>query len=125
MLGHEIEFTCKKLFWTGSNNAGAKRDLKATVYNTLVHDDRSMPPEVKILVQEPEKHNPRNIKFSETEILILMDPTVDRSKNLHCNCLREAIKDTYHGAQEDPQYTLQQLLEDAIKQDFCSSTLVD
>ncbi len=82
-----------------------------------------MPPEVKILVQEPEKHNQRNIKFSETEILILMDPTVEGSKDLHHNCLRKAIKDKYHGAPDDPQYTLQQLLEDAIKQDFCPREL--
>jgi hypothetical protein len=77
MLGHEIEVICKKGFWNASNNDGAKRDLKATVYDTLVHNDRAMPPEVKILVQEPDKRNPRKIKFSETEILISMDPTVD------------------------------------------------
>jgi hypothetical protein len=49
-----------------SNNDGAQCDLKATVYDTLVHDDGSIPPEVKILVQEPEKRNPRKIKFSDT-----------------------------------------------------------
>jgi hypothetical protein len=88
-------------------------------------------PEVKILVQEPEKHNQRKIKFSETEILISMDPTVDGSKDLHHNCLQEAIKDTYNhpvGPERTPSImcsTLQQLLEDAIKQNFCSSTLTD
>jgi hypothetical protein len=102
MLGHEIEFTCRKRFWNASNNDGTKRDLKATVYDTLVHDDGSMPSEVKILVQEPEKRNQRNIKSSETEILISMDPTVDGSKDLHRNCLREAIKDTYKGPERTP-----------------------
>jgi hypothetical protein len=122
MIGHEIGVIFKKHFWTGSNNAN-KRDLKGTVYDTLEHDDGSIPPEVKILVQEPEKRNSRKVKFSETEILILRDPTVDGSKEIHRNCLREAIIDTYSGARDDLLFTLQQLLDTAIKQNLCSSTL--
>jgi hypothetical protein len=125
MIGHEISVIFKKRFWTGSSGNTTKRDLVAAVYDTLEHSDGSIPPEVKILVQEPDRHNHRNIKFSETEVLISMDPTVDGSRDIHRNCLREAIKDTFKVAREDPLCTLQHLLEAAIKQDLCSSTLAD
>ncbi len=54
-----------------------------------------------------------------------MDPTVDGSRDIHRNCLREVIKDTYKVVREEPLCTLQQLLEAAIRQNLCSSTLAD
>jgi hypothetical protein len=64
------------------------------------------PHEVDIIIEQPGKRNPLNITWYLTEIFISCDPTVDSSKDIHCNCLRDAIADTYPNANDQ---TLQQL----------------
>jgi hypothetical protein len=120
MIGGQIGCSFKKRFCTGRDEL--KRDMKGSIYDTLEHQNGMKPPEVKILLQDPDRDNNRKIKFYQTEIFISMDPTVDGSKAIHRNCLREALKDTYEGAHTNPNYTLQNLLDDAIKLGHCSST---
>jgi hypothetical protein len=104
-------FTMKKLFWT-TKKSDTAQDLQATVQDTLEHKDKSKPFEVHVLVEVPGKKHQKYTYF-HTEILVSIDllaPT-DGTRELHKNCLREAIMDTYPQAREDPNFTLQMLLD--------------
>ncbi len=77
-----------------------------------------LPLQVKILVDVPnQKANGKHSHYI-TEVLISQDPTVDGTKPMHKNCLREAIMDTYPRARDDPNYTIQDLINNAIEKDL-------
>jgi hypothetical protein len=90
MIGHAIGVLFHKRFWPGSRS----KDRLGICYDTLVHKTGPVPPEVKILVDVANtKH--KDASLLDTEILISRDPTVDGSKEIHRNCLRDAMIDTY------------------------------
>jgi hypothetical protein len=109
MIGQGIRVVLKQRFWHAEAPKN-RRDLKATPIDTIVHDD-GKPFEVQVLVEEPGRKDPTKTTYYTTEVLVSMDPTVDGTKEIHKNCLREAIMDTYPKARTDPKFTLQNLLD--------------
>ena len=90
MIGHAIGVLFHRRFWPGSRS----KDRLGICYDTLVHKTGPIPPEVKILVDVANtKH--KDASLLDTEVLISRDPTVDGSKEIHRNCLRDAMIDTY------------------------------
>ncbi len=73
---------------------------------------------MKILVDVPNKKANGKHSHYITEVLISQDPTVDCTKPMHKNCLREAIMDTYPRAHDDHNYTIQDLINDSIQKDL-------
>ena len=79
---------------------------------------KNLPLQVKILLNVlNRKANGKHLHYI-TEVLILQDPTVDGTKPTHKKCLREAIMDTYPRAHDDHNYTIQDLINDAIEKDL-------
>jgi hypothetical protein len=122
MIGHCIDFVLLRRFWQSTTNAKAHkkaiRDLRGTVVDTFyeaVIDGKKLPPQAKIAVVKKDATNHAKAQIFTTEILISKDPTVDGSKEIHRNCLWEALIDTYPRISQDPDYTLQDLLDDSIK----------
>ena len=109
MIGHDIAVVLLKRFWTSDK---IKRDLRATVQDTFEpKGDTHRETEVIVLVEEPNERG-KGVSLRYTEILISKDPTVDGSKEIHRNCLREAIMDTYPEARKNAaKFTLQNLLD--------------
>lgn len=112
MIGHGIGIILMKRFWT-SESRDTRRDLRATVLDVKYHKDGKFP-EAIVMVEEPNRKNPTKVAELITEILISQDPSVDGKKEMHKNCLREAIMDTYPAARKDAvNFTLQDLFEAA------------
>jgi hypothetical protein len=69
------------------------------------------PHEVDIIIGLPGKRNPLKVTCYWTDIFISRDPTVDGSKHIHRNCLRDAIVDTYSNAQRPDSPAAQGIVE--------------
>jgi hypothetical protein len=121
MIGYGIQVMLNKRFWQFSTcRASDGRPLigpyKATILDVVLKEN--LPPQVKVLVDVPnQKPNGKHSHYI-TEVLISQDPTVDGTKPMHKNCLREAIMDTYPRARDDPNYTIQDLINDAIEKEL-------
>ncbi len=68
------------------------------------------PPEADIIMEQPGKCNHLKVTWYQTEVFISSNPTDDGSKDIHRNCLRDAIVDTYLNTNNQ---TLQQLKEES------------
>jgi hypothetical protein len=117
MIGHGVQVIFDNQFWlhtTGKASNG--RPLVGSYKGTILHMslNKNLPQQVKILVDVPNKKANRKHSHYITEVLISQDPTVDGTKPMHKNCLREAIMDTYPRALNDPNYTIQDLVNDTI-----------
>ena len=113
-IGHDIPVLFKRRFWT-SDDARTRMDLEGYCVDLLTHSNGN-PPEAIIHVYEPVKTNKKQLTVKETEVLLSMDPTVDGTKEIHRNCLREAVKDTYQETL-GPDMTLQDILQESSKFD--------
>jgi hypothetical protein len=109
-IGYAIPVWFLKRFWTSP-----KMNMLGICYDTELHEDKpEIPPEVRILVDQPVKGNRAKSEIIDTLIFISRDPYVQGpAKAIHRNCLREAIKDTY--GPESNDWTLQQLLDASHK----------
>ncbi len=121
MISHCIQVKFDKQFWLHSTcKASDGRPLigpyKGTILDVVLK--ANLPLQVKILVDVPNKKANGKQSHYITEVLISQDPTVDGTKPMHKNCLREAIMDTYPRARDDPNYTIQDLINDAIEKDL-------
>jgi hypothetical protein len=122
MIGHSIQVMFDNQFWlhtTGKASDG--RPLVGSYKGTIlaVSLKKNLPQQVKNLVDVPNKKaNGKHLHYI-MEVLILQDPTVDGgTKPMHKNCLREAIMDTYPRARDNPNYTIQDLVNDTIEKDL-------
>ena len=121
MIGWGIGALFFKRFWKHGTGVQAKgkssiKDRKATVLDTFLTE--KLPPQVKILVEVQDNRTQSKTTTFATEVLISQDPTVDGTKEIHRNNLRAAIDDTYPGAKDNPEYTLQDLLDDSKRFDY-------
>jgi hypothetical protein len=78
---------------------------------------KGLPPQVKILMDVLSTRVNRKSSHFLTKVLISQDLTVDCTKPMHRNCLREAIMDTYPRAHSDLTYTIQDLIDNSIERD--------
>ena len=92
MIGHTIGVLFSRRFWPGSR----AKDHLSICYDTLVLHDKTGPiqPEVKILVDVANNKH-KDASLLDTEVLMSRGPTVDGSKEILCNCLRDAMIDNY------------------------------
>ena len=117
MIGHAIRIVLMKKFWA-SNSQEDQRDLRATVQDAKYHKDSKFH-EAGVMAEQPNKRDPTKVAQLITEILISQEPSVDGTNEIHKNCLREAIMDTYPAARKDAaRFTLQDLFETSQELDL-------
>jgi hypothetical protein len=104
-INHEIPIIFRKRFWPKD-----RIDMKGICVDLIQSSHK--PPEADIIIEQPSKRNPLKVTWYRTEVFISRDPTVDGSKEIHYNCLRDAIVDTYPNAANQ---TLQQLKDESKK----------
>ena len=102
-INHEIPIVFRRRFWPKDGI-----DMKGICVDLIRNTHK--PHEVDIIIEQPGKRNPLKVTWYRTEVFISRDPTVDGSKDIHRNCLRDAIVDTYPNASDQ---TLQQLKEES------------
>jgi hypothetical protein len=90
-INHEIPIIFRKRFWPKDGI-----DMKGVCVDLIQSSHK--PPEADIIIEQPSKRNPLKVTWYRTEVFISRDPTVDGSKEIHYNCLRDAIVDTYPNA---------------------------